>query len=72
MEVVMEKTRRFGLRLSDVERELVYRLARADGGLSQAAFIRRLIWMAATEYGVNLLDEKDARRKIRASRAPKE
>jgi hypothetical protein len=48
----MQKTERFGLVLSTQERIALKRLARAEGGLSQAAVLRRLLRLAARERGL--------------------
>ena len=48
----MNKTRRFGLILSLKERQALAQLADAEGGLSHAALIRRLIRNAARERGL--------------------
>ena len=46
----MKKTKRLGLILTEKEKEWVIRLAELEGGLSQAALIRRLIRQKALEY----------------------
>lgn len=48
----MEKTERLGLVLTPKEKAAVTRLAELEGGLSQAALVRRLIRVAANEQGV--------------------
>ena len=47
----MTKQIRFGLLLSLTEKQVLMRLAEAEGGLSQAATLRRLIRKAAYERG---------------------
>ena len=51
----MEKTERFGFWLSSDERLMLSCLAKFEGGLSQAALIRRLIRKAASDHGFNLI-----------------
>jgi hypothetical protein len=48
----MERHHRFGLLLSSAEKQMLKRLAEAEGGLSQAATLRRLIREAARERGL--------------------
>lgn len=48
----MSRKERFGLVLSPEERIALERLARVEGGLSQAALLRRLLMLAAMERGV--------------------
>jgi hypothetical protein len=48
----MEKTERFGLALSPAEKHALARLAEAEGGLSQAATVRRLIRREARQRGL--------------------
>ena len=48
----MNKTKRFGLWMTSSEKYMVAQLAELEGGLSQAAVIRRLIREAAQKYGV--------------------
>jgi hypothetical protein len=48
----MVKTERFGLLLTMDEKLLISQLAELEGGLSQAAFIRRLIHQAAQQHGL--------------------
>lgn len=48
----MFKTERVGLVLTPAEKAALLRLAEADGGLSQAATVRRLIRKAARERGL--------------------
>jgi len=48
----MFKTERFGLILTPAEKEAARRLAEADGGLSQAALVRRLIRAEAQRRGL--------------------
>ena len=48
----MQKTKRFGLVLTQSEKIVVSLLAEHEGGLSQAALIRRLIRKAAHERGL--------------------
>ena len=48
----MNRKHRFGLLLSSVEKRTLKRLAEAEGGLSQAATLRRLIREAAYERGL--------------------
>ena len=47
----MNKTKRLGLMLTEREKSWVLSLAELEGGLTQAALIRRLIRKAAMEYG---------------------
>ena len=47
----MNKTERLGLVLTEQEKSWVINLAELEGGLTQAALIRRLIYNAAKEYG---------------------
>jgi hypothetical protein len=47
----MEDSVRFGLMLRKVEKTYLEQLAQQEGGLSQAALIRRLIRKAALESG---------------------
>ena len=49
----MQKTERFSLVLTETEKGLVERLAEVEGGLSQAALLRRLIHKAAREHDVH-------------------
>ena len=48
----MERTERFGLILSPVEKSALAQLAEAEGGLSQAAILRHLLRRAARERGL--------------------
>ena len=48
----MQKTERFGFWLSNNEKIIISQLAEIEGGLSQAALIRRLIHRAAQERGL--------------------
>ena len=48
----MYKSRRFGLVLTSAEKHALNRLAEIEGGLSQAATLRRLIRQAAAERGL--------------------
>ena len=48
----MLKTERFGLSLSPRERQALKHLAEVEGGLSQAALVRRLIRNEARERGL--------------------
>ena len=48
----MEKTERFGFWLSKDEKSVIAVLAEIEGGLSQAALIRRLIHQAAMQHGI--------------------
>ena len=48
----MQRTERFALVLTEYEKGLVEKLAEIEGGLSQAAVIRRLIHKAAWEHEV--------------------
>ena len=48
------KTVRFGLWLTSDEKTIVVQLAEIEGGLSQAALIRRLIREAAQKHGIYL------------------
>lgn len=43
---------RFGLILTDSEKRALERLAEAEGGLSQAALLRRLVHREAKERGL--------------------
>jgi hypothetical protein len=52
MEERMKKYKRFGLVLTDQEKLLISRLAVLEGGLSQAALIRRLVLKAAIQQGL--------------------
>lgn len=46
------KSKMFGLALSPTEREAIRKLAQLEGGLSQAAVVRRLIVLEARRRGV--------------------
>ena len=46
------KVHRFGFVLTDDEKQALARLAEIEGGLSEAATVRRLIRRAANERGV--------------------
>jgi len=48
----VERTERFGLILSPMEKRALVLLAEAEGGLSQAAVLRRLIRLAARDKGL--------------------
>lgn len=48
----MYKSERFGLMMTPTEKQAVQRLAEAEGGLTQAALIRRLIRAEAQRRGV--------------------
>lgn len=48
----MQKNKRFGLMLTPIEKVAITQLAEYEGGLSQAALVRRLIRKAAHEYGL--------------------
>ena len=48
----MYRTERLGLLLTPAEKTAVVQMAEAEGGLSQSAFVRRLIHSAARERGV--------------------
>ena len=48
----MRKSKRLGLVLTPAEKTAVVRLAEAEGGLSQAAVVRRLIRQAARSRGL--------------------
>jgi hypothetical protein len=48
----MNRHHRFGLLLSPAEKHMLELLAEAEGGLSQAATLRRLIREAAIEHGL--------------------
>ena len=50
----MRKTQRLGLLLTEREKAWVINLARLEGGLTQAALIRRLINKAGKEHGLCL------------------
>lgn len=56
----MRKTERLGLTLNKTEKLIVKRLAEAEGGLSQVAYIRRLIRSAAEEWGFWPTDQNKA------------
>ena len=47
----MNRQHRFGLLLSAAEKQVLQRLAEMEGGLSQAAMLRRLIREAGRERG---------------------
>lgn len=47
----MDKSLRFGMVLSPAEKYALVRLAEVEGGLSQAAIVRRLIRRAALQCG---------------------
>ena len=55
----MEKTERFGFWLSSNEKSMLTHLAKFEGGLSQAALIRRLIRQAAQKYGIWVIDDEE-------------
>ena len=57
----MNRTERFGLVLNQREKEAVNRLAELEGGLSQAALLRRLIRKAAHEQGFWPVKTRDKR-----------
>jgi hypothetical protein len=48
----MHKSKRLGLVLTPAEKNAVVRLAEVEGGLSQAAVVRRLIRQAAKSHGL--------------------
>lgn len=48
----MQRTERLGVVLSEREKTAVVKLAEVEGGLSQAALIRRLIRQAARTKGL--------------------
>ena len=48
----MDRTERFGLVLSPVEKSVLARLAESEGGLSQAAMLRHLLRREARECGL--------------------
>jgi hypothetical protein len=48
----MYKTKRLALVLTPAEKTAVVEMAEAEGGLSQAALVRRLIRNAAQERGI--------------------
>jgi len=48
----MERSIRFGLLLSSVEKQALARLAEAEGGLSQGAMVRNLIRREARQRGL--------------------
>lgn len=50
----MKRLTRFGFVLQDREKMLLEQLAHIEGGLSQAALVRRLIRKAAIEHGLSL------------------
>lgn len=47
----MDRTERFGLILSPVEKQALAQLAEREGGLSQAAMLRHLLREAARQCG---------------------
>lgn len=49
----MNKTARLGLILTITEKYWVKRLAELEGGLSQAALVRRLVREAAQKHNIN-------------------
>jgi len=51
----MAKIQRFGFLLTSEEKILISQLAQIEGGLSQAALVRRLIHQAALEKGLTTL-----------------
>jgi hypothetical protein len=57
----MVKSLRFGMVLSPMEKYALTRLAEAEGGLSQAATVRRLIRRAAVQRGFWPPPEADER-----------
>ena len=48
----MDKTERFALVMTPLEKAAVSNLAEEEGGLTQAALVRRLIRKAAKEQGI--------------------
>ena len=50
--LAMQRTERFALVLTEKEKSLVELLAQLEGGLSQAAMLRRLIHKAAQEHDI--------------------
>ena len=48
----MFKTKRLALVLTPAEKTAVVKMAEVEGGLSQAALVRRLIRNAAQEHGI--------------------
>ena len=50
----MQKVIRFGFALTPLEKDAISKLAELEGGLSQAALIRRLIHKAASAHGISL------------------
>jgi len=48
----MYRTKRLALVLTPAEKTAVVKMAEAEGGLSQAALVRRLIRNAAKEHGI--------------------
>lgn len=65
----MEKTLRFGLVLTPLEKMAIVKLAEVEGGLSQAALVRRLIRKAAIEHGIwpERIDLRDSARAVRGA-----
>lgn len=57
----MKRTHRFGLALDSAERGVLDRLAEAEGGLSMAAIVRRLIRHVARDHGLWPADRDIAR-----------
>lgn len=49
----MDRTERVGFWLTSKEKHLLTCLAEIEGGLTQAALLRRLIHLAANEYGID-------------------
>jgi hypothetical protein len=52
----VQKKERVGLILTIAEKNMLIRLTEIEGGLSQAALIRRLIRKAAIEQGICAMD----------------
>ena len=52
----MRKTKRFGFALTHLEKDAIAKLADLEGGLSQAAMLRRLLRKAAIENGLEISD----------------
>jgi hypothetical protein len=56
----MLKTKRIGLLVTEEEKKFVIELARIEGGLSQAALIRRLIHKAAKQIRMDASLSRDS------------
>jgi hypothetical protein len=55
----MSKSQRIGFFVTDIEKAWIVHLARLEGGLSQAALMRRLIHQAATQHQLTELTTLD-------------